>query len=136
MVRVELAKIMISDTRSEQVVWLKEKGGTRNFPIIIGPYEAMAIQNRVLEKPFQRPLTHDLLVSVIEQLGGKVQRLEVRMLKDSIFYAWLVIEQDGHTQTIDCRPSDGIAVAVRAEAPIFVAEEVMDEVATEPVIEP
>ncbi len=136
MVRVELAKILISDTRSEQVIWLKEKGGTRSFPIIIGPYEAMAIQNRVLERPFQRPLTHDLMTNVIEQLGGKVVRLEVRMLKDSIFYAWLVVQQNGQELLIDCRPSDGIAIAVRTNAPIFVAEEVMDEAANQPQIEP
>jgi len=136
MIRVELSRIMIAENRSDQVIWLKEKGGTRSFPIMIGPFEAWAIHNRLSEKPFQRPLTHDLLVNTVRELGGTITRLEVCALKNSIFYAQLVIEQNGSTVSIDCRPSDGIAIAVRAGSQIFVAEAVMDEVATEPMIEP
>ena len=135
MVRVELARIMISDNQAQQVIWLKEKGGSRSFPILIGPFEAMAIRNRILGNRPERPLTHDLITDLIRQLGGTVKRLEVSKLEDEVFFALLVVEQNGSTLSIDCRPSDGIAISVRCEIPIFVADEVMNKVATEPTIE-
>jgi len=134
MVRVELSKIVISDNRSEQVIWLRETEGLRQFSISIGPFEAIAIQNRILDRIPERPLTHDLLLNIVGDMGGIIRRVEVSALKDRIFYAQLVVELNGSNVAIDCRPSDGIALAVRAEAPIFAAEEVMDKAATRPAI--
>ena len=135
MIPVEISRIVIADNRALHPIWLKEKAGTRSFPILIGVYEALAIQRKINGEAVARPLTHDLLASVIDGMDGRLTRVEVHTLSEQTFYAKLVIEHGGGTAEIDSRPSDALALAVRKEAPIFVSEEVMDEVATEPSVE-
>ena len=128
MVRCDLVKIMITETADPQVIVLKETDGERSFPILIGISEAVAIDRKVRGYEPARPLTHDLLASVISRMGGEVARIEVCGLRDNTFYARLLITRDGESIEVDSRPSDAIALAVRLDSPIYVAEEVLDEV--------
>ena len=128
LVRCELVRIIITETADPQVIVLKESDGDRVFPILIGLSEAIAIDRKVKGWEPQRPLTHDLLASVIGHLGGAVQRVEVNALHDNTFYAKLIIQRDGEAIEVDSRPSDAIALSVRLDAPIFVAEDVLNEV--------
>ncbi|MFW6161125.1 MAG: bifunctional nuclease family protein [Planctomycetota bacterium] len=128
MVRCDLVKIMITETADPQVIVLKERQGERSFPILIGISEAIAIDRKIRGYEPARPLTHDLLASVIQHLGGDVERIEVCALRENTFYARLLIQRNGETIEVDSRPSDAIALAVRLETPIYVAEEVLDEV--------
>ena len=128
MVRCELVKIMITETADPQVIVLKESDGERCFPILIGISEAVAIDRKIRGFEPIRPLTHDLLASVITQMGGTVERIEVSGLRDNTFFARLMIRQNGKEVEVDSRPSDAIALAVRLDSPIYVAEEVLDEI--------
>ncbi len=128
MVEMELTRILIAETREGQVIVLKEKNGERAFPIVIGFFEAAAIDRHVKEIPSPRPLTHDLIRSVIRDMGGTLERVVVNDLRDSTFYGRLVITRGGQSIEVDSRPSDAIALAVLNSAPIFVAEHVLDEV--------
>lgn len=130
LVPVELARIAISENSQTQVIWLKEKDGPRSFPILIGIFEAWAIERHVRGKPFLRPLTHDLLVSVLKVLKGKLKQIVITDIQESTFYAKLIIERDGESFEIDSRPSDAIAIATQVESPIFVEEHVLQAVAT------
>lgn len=128
-VEMELHKIIISEMREEQIIVLKEVEGERFFPIVIGSTEAAAIDRRLKGIPTQRPLTHDLLASVIDQMGGTVDRIEITHLENHTFFAKIHIKQSGRTIQIDSRPSDAIALGVATAVPIYVAEHVLDEVA-------
>lgn len=128
MVEMELTRILIAETREGQVIVLKEKNGERAFPIVIGFFEAAAIDRHVKEVPSPRPLTHDLLSSVIREMGGALERINVNDLRDNTFYGQLVIRRGGEEIIVDARPSDAIALAVQNNVPIFVAETVLDEV--------
>ena len=127
MVEVELSKILITETSEHQAIWLREKGGKRTFPILISIFEAIAINRKVRGESTPRPLTHDLLASVIENLDGEVTRVIVNALRRDIYYAKLIIQQNGRTVEVDSRPSDAVALAVRTGSPIFVAEEVLEQ---------
>ncbi len=128
MVQCELVKIMITETADPQVIVLKEVGGERAFPILIGISEAIAIDRKIKGYEPARPLTHDLLASVLTSLGGTLERIEVSSLHENTFFAKLIVAQNGSSVEVDARPSDAIALAVRLDAPIFVAEEVINEV--------
>jgi bifunctional DNase/RNase len=127
-VQMELYKIIISETQDQQLIVLKEVDGERKFPILIGTPEAYAIDRRLKGNPTPRPLTHDLLASVIEQMGGTVSRIEINNLQDHTFFARIQIQQNSHVIEIDSRPSDAIALGIATTVPIFVAEHVLDEV--------
>jgi len=127
MVEMELTRILIADMRDRQIIVLKEKSGNRAFPIVIGIFEAMAIDRHVKEIPLARPLTHNLLLSVIQAMGGKLERIVINDLSDDIFYGRLHIRRDGAIIDVDSRPSDAIALAVQENVPIFVEEHVLDE---------
>ncbi len=127
MIEVKIAGIQISLMSPHRVVLLKEIGAERYLPIWIGPYEAEAINIKLQNIEVGRPLTHDLLKSVIETLGGVVERVIVSELREDTFYARIIVSVDGRTLEIDSRPSDAMALAVRVGAPIYVAEEVMAE---------
>ena len=130
MIHVELSKIIIDEKRQDQVIVLKEKGGDRQFPIVIGFLEASSIKMKISGVEVPRPMTHDLLVNVIEGMGGKLTKLLIDQLVESTFHAKLEIKKpDGATCQIDCRPSDGIAIAVRTGADIYVEEEVLKKTA-------
>ena len=127
MIEMQLAQITMEDLSAVQTILLKEKNGDRGFPIVIGIFEAWAIKRIVEKEPFARPLTHDLLTNVIDAMGGKLTRIAVTALRNSTYHASLYIEQDGRLVEVDARPSDAIALAMKAEAPIFVSEQVFEE---------
>jgi bifunctional DNase/RNase len=127
-VQMELHKIIISEMADQQIIYLKEVDGERKFPIVIGNNEALAIDRRLKGKETPRPLTHDLLASVIETMGGSVDRIEINDLQAHTFFARIMIRQNGRTIEIDSRPSDAIALGIATVVPIFVAEHVLEEV--------
>ena len=126
-VQMELRRIIISEVDDHQVIILKEVDGERSFPIVIGIFEATSIDRRVKGMPSPRPLTHDLIASVVEQLGGEIQDIVISDLEDHTYFAKLRVRRDGELTEIDCRPSDAIAVAVTARVPIYVNEQVLGE---------
>ena len=125
LVECRLSRIVFRENSDQQYVYLEEKGGGRSFPIVIGLFEAAEIHRKVRGEQALRPLTHDLLRSAMENLGGKLRCIEVSDLRDNTFFANLVVDQEGRTVRIDCRPSDAIALAVAYRAPIAVAEKVL-----------
>lgn len=128
MKEMQLSSIRMDEKRGEQLIILKEKNGEKRLlPIIIGPYEAEAIRMKVKGIIPPRPLTHDLLRSTIKELGAKLEGIIIDRLSEGIFFAKLMIAaREGEEVKIDARPSDAIALALRANVPIFVAEEVID----------
>jgi hypothetical protein len=128
MVEVELTRIIINERSDQQVIVLKEKGGGRQFPIVIGIYEATAIDRGIKEYRMPRPQTHDLICSILKGLEVTLKRTVVSDIRKGTFYATLVIERDGRALEVDSRPSDAIAIAVQLGAPIFVEEKVFEEV--------
>ena len=130
-VHMELKRIIISEIHEQQVIMLKEVDGERSFSIMIGIFEATSIDRRVKRLPSPRPLTHDLVANVVEQLGGEISDIYISELRDHTYYAKLRIRMDGEMVEVDCRPSDAIALAVTARVPIYVAEDVLEEVCGE-----
>jgi len=126
-VHMELRRIIISEVEDHQVIVLKEVDGDRSFPIVIGFFEASCIDRRVKGIISQRPLTHDLIVSAVEQMGGEVQDIVISDLREHTYYAKLRVRNDGELVEVDCRPSDAIAVAVTAKVPIYVNEDVLGD---------
>jgi bifunctional DNase/RNase len=124
-VRMDLARIIIRETGDSQIIVLKEREGDRHFPILIGIYEALAIQRRIKGESTQRPLTHELMSRIIEGLRGELERIVISDLKDHTFFATLVIRRNGEMISIDSRPSDAIALGAATNTPIFVEEEVL-----------
>ena len=126
-IQMELRRIIICEVDDQQVIVLKEADGDRQFPIVIGLFEATSIGRRVRGEASPRPLTHDLIAAVVDHLGGEVQDIVISDLKDHTYYAKLRIRRDGEVVEVDCRPSDAIAVAVTAGVPIYVNEDVLGE---------
>lgn len=124
-VRMGLAQIVISETRENQLIVLRERSGERQLPIVIGLSEALAIDRRIKQHPVQRPMTHDLLANVIEALSGELEKIVVNDLKEHTFYAKLVVRIDGEIVEIDSRPSDAIALGIATDVPIYVEEHVL-----------
>lgn len=134
LVECELAQIMIAEQRFPQVIVLREKGGQRILPITIGLPEALAINRSVAGEEMIRPMTHDLLVAVIASLNGRLDRIVVNEIVydedgSGTYHGSLMIESDGETREVDCRPSDAVALAVRTGCRIFVADHVLEDVA-------
>ena len=126
-VQMELKRIIISEVHEQQVILLREVEGERSFHIMIGIFEATSIDRRVKGTPSPRPLTHDLVASVIEHMGGELRDIYISELRDHTYYAKLRIRYEGELVEVDCRPSDAIALAVTAKVPIFVSEDVLGE---------
>lgn len=124
---MELRRIIISEVDDHQVIILKEVDGDRSFPIVIGIFEATSIDRRVKGMQSPRPLTHDLITNVVEQMGGEIQDIVISDLKEHTYFAQLRIRKDGELVQVDCRPSDAIALAVAASVPIYVSEDVLGE---------
>jgi len=131
-VPMELSRIVITELGDHQVIFLREKGGERTFPILIGINEAMAIDRRLKDRPAPRPMTHDLLANVIEAMGGMLDKIVINDLQQHTFIATLHIRQDGRVIEVDSRPSDAIALGVAFDTPIFVADQVLENVLNEP----
>lgn len=127
-VRMDLSRIVIQDTSDQQIIFLRERGGSREFPIVIGDSEACAIDRRLKGYKRARPMTHDLMADLIEALRGELEKIIISDLKNHTFYAKLVIRRDGEIVEVDSRPSDAIALGVASETPIFVSEQVLREV--------
>jgi len=128
MIEMELNKIVIDEKRHDQLIVLKEKGGDRVLPIVIGLAEASAIKLKISGFVPPRPLTHDLLFSTIENLEASIDKIIIDKLEENTFHAKLVLKTtSGKTTVVDARPSDSIALAVRAHAPIFVEDEIVKQ---------
>ena len=128
MVEMELNKIIIDEKNTDQVIVLKEKNGDRILPIIIGMLEASSIKMKLSGLAAPRPMTHDLLYSIIESLNARIEKVVVDKLENSTFHAKLFMKsENGDSRIIDARPSDSIALSVRSKAPIFIEEEVLEQ---------
>jgi hypothetical protein len=125
-IEVVVESVRVHMLSSQHVVILKEVGGDRYLPIWIGPWEANAIAMRLQGVSPERPLTHDLFVSVLRDLGASVRAVLIVDLAEETFHARILLEAPGGTREIDARPSDAIALAVRVGAPVYAAEAVMD----------
>ncbi len=130
LVRMSLARIVIVDSEEEKMsmIVLRESDGERAFPILIGVHEAYAIDRRTKGIAVQRPLTHDLIERMIDEVDCQLEQIVISELRDSTFYAKLVLRRNGELLEIDSRPSDAIAVGAGTAVPIFVDESVLDEV--------
>jgi len=117
--------LILEHKTQQNIVILREHDGERILPIWIGPGEAQAIRRILSEEPFPRPLTHDLLVLLVEGLKAKVVRVVISDLRENTFYATVFVKRDADLLSIDARPSDSIAIALRARAPIFVNEKLL-----------
>ncbi|WP_322792123.1 bifunctional nuclease family protein [Bellilinea sp.] len=126
MVEVVIDSVRVSLTNQQRIVVLREINAERYLPIWIGPYEAEAITIALQEIEVARPQTHDLLKNLLATFNARLVRVEVVALKDDVFFGNLVVEYNGHLVEIDSRPSDALALAVRAHVPILVAREVME----------
>lgn len=126
-VRMELARVEISETRDHQLIKLREKNGPRELTIVIGFAEAIAIDRRIKGVQGTRPMTHDLLANVIEALSAELEKIVVNDLHEHTFYAKLVIRSRGELVEVDSRPSDAIAIGVAGDVPIYVSEQVLRE---------
>jgi len=134
LIPVRVGGLAIDERSKSPVVILQEIEGSRVLPIWIGPNEATAIHMELTGKRYQRPLTHDLLVSIIESLNAKVSRVVITDLKDTTFFANVYLDNNGRAVQIDARPSDSIAIALRSRVPIFVVDEVFKKSAREPAV--
>ncbi len=129
LVEMELSRVIISEINDQQVIYLREVEGDRSFPILIGIFVATIINRRLLEDPPPRPLTHQLLRSVVEELGGEVQDIVINGLRGHTYYAVVRIRKDGELVEVDSRPSDAIALSVQYDPPrpIYVDRSVLDD---------
>jgi uncharacterized protein len=127
--RMSIYGINLDLFSSSPIVILKVEDENRYLPIWIGQPEARSILMKLQNQEFSRPLTHDLAVNLVTELGGSMERVTVTELRDSTFFAVISVQVDGRTIEIDSRPSDAIALAVRAGAEIFAADEVIEEAA-------
>jgi len=130
-VLMELKRVIINEIHDQHVIVLREAEGERSFPIVIGIFEATSINRRVKGEQSPRPLTHDLITGVIDNLGGDFQDISIPELSEHTYCAKLRIRKDGELIEIDCRPSDAIALAGTANVPIYVAEDVLEEASGE-----
>ena len=126
-IELTIESIRVSLMNYQRVVILKEKESDRYLPIWIGPAEADAIAVRLQEVAVARPLTHDLLRSIIDSLGASVDYVVVNDLSNDTFFARIMLQIDGRVMEIDSRPSDAIALAVRVQVPIFADESVLEK---------
>lgn len=125
--RMKVDKLGIDLLTHDPVVILKDAEGKRYLPILIGPFEATAIALALEGTPVPRPLSHDLMRSIIYSLKAKVARIVIHDIQENTFYAKVILETNGGTLEIDARPSDSIALALRTSAPIFVSERIVLE---------
>ena len=124
-IEMKIRGLLVDPSTNSPIVILKDVDGDAVLPIWVGLYEANAIALEVEKATPPRPMTHDLLRNLIHGLNAQVQRIVVSELRDDTFYAVIWMEQNGELVTIDARPSDAIALALRADCPIYVSEEVL-----------
>jgi len=131
LVEVRVQSLGLDRSSNTPVVILEEVGGERVLPIWIGPGEASAIAMQLADMKFARPLTHDLLVSLLGGLGGSLSRVLITRVAENTYYAELIIHRNGEVISIDARPSDSIAVALRVRARIFAQDDLLERTAVE-----
>ena len=131
LVEVKVQSLALDRSTNSPVVILQELDGERVLPIWIGPSEASAIAMHLADWEFSRPLTHDLLCSVLRGLGGAVQKVIITKVEASTYYAELIVRRNGEVFSLDARPSDSIAVALRVEARIFAQDDLLEEATIE-----
>ncbi len=131
LVQVKVQSLGLERSTNQPVLILQELDGDRVLPIYIGPAEASAIAMRLASMEFARPLTHDLLVSILQGLGGSVQKVIITKVEMMTYYAELIVRRNGQVFSVDARPSDSIAVALRVDASIFVQEELLEQASIE-----
>lgn len=133
MIEVTIDSVRVSLTTQQRIVVLKDSSSERYLAIFIGPFEADAITYELQEIAQRRPLTHDLIKTMIEELGASVAYVLVNDIRDDVYYARLVMDTaEGKRIEIDCRPSDALAIAVRIKVPLYVAETVLDRAGIRP----
>ena len=125
--QMKVDKLGIDLLTHDPVVILKDMDGKRFLPILIGPFEATAIALALEGAPVPRPLTHDLMRSILESLDASLEQVVVHDIRESTFFAKLILRTDGELQEIDARPSDAIALALRMKAPIYVSDKIVLE---------
>lgn len=131
MIEVKVQSLGLDRTSNTPVVILQESGGSRVLPIWIGPGEASAIAMELAGMKFSRPLTHDLFASVILGLGGSLQRVMITKVVDNTYYAELIIRRGTELISVDARPSDSIAIALRMSASIFTTDDLLEHTSIE-----
>jgi bifunctional DNase/RNase len=131
LVEVRVKSLGLDRSSNNPVVILQEEGGDRILPIWIGPGEASAIAMHLADWTFSRPLTHDLLVSVLGGMGGSLERVIITEVVDNTYFAELIIQWNGSVISVDARPSDSIAVALRMKAKIFAEESLLEQATVE-----
>jgi len=124
-IEMKIRGLMVDPSTNAPIVILKDVAGDAVLPIWVGPYEANAIWLEIEKSSTVRPMTHDLLKNLIYGLNAEIQRIVVTELKDDTFYAVIWMQQDGEAVALDARPSDAIALALRADCPIYVSEDVL-----------
>ncbi len=129
LVEVELSRVVIQEKDDHQFIHLRERNGKRTFPIVIGFNEVAEINRKLRGVEVARPLTHDLIGRVLESLDATLERVVINELRDSTFYATLVLRRNGTERLVDCRPSDAICLAVQTRTQIYVSKQVLDQVA-------
>jgi len=127
-IHMEIARVLIRETDDTHIVELREVDGERIFPIVIGFHEAAAIERRIMGQKPPRPQAHELLASVIEKMGGQIERVVINDLKNHTFFARLRVRQGKELRDIDARPSDAIALGAATDVPIYVEQHVLEEV--------
>lgn len=136
MIEVTIDSVRVSLTTQQRIVVLKDNTSDRYLAIFIGPFEADAITYELQEIAQRRPLTHDLMKTLIEELGATLAYVLVSDIRDDIYYARLVLDTAADKRIeIDCRPSDAIAIAVRTKVPLYVAEAVLDRAGIRPELD-
>ncbi len=126
LVEVKVQSLGLDTATNDPLVILQECGGERVLPIWIGPSEARAIAMRMADMEFTRPLTHDLLASVLRGLGGALRKVVITRVENSTYFAELIVQRNGEVIAMDARPSDSIAIALRLGATIYAHEELLD----------
>ena len=127
MIEVRVEGILLDNVNNSPVVLLRERDGDRVLPIFIGPLEASAIAYALEKTVFPRPLTLDLMRLLVEGLQGRIRRVIITKIESETFFAEVVIEAGDRVVAVDARPSDSVGLALRAEAPIYIAEAVMEK---------
>ena len=130
-IEMTIKGLMVDPITNMPIIILRDKEGQKVLPIWVGIFEANAIALQIENVATPRPMTHDLLSDMLEQLEAQVVRITVTELRENTFYAQITVQQDGREIEVDSRPSDAIALAIRAEAPIFAADRVIEESAIE-----
>ncbi len=129
--QVKVASLGLDKASNTPVVILQEMEGERVLPIWIGPGEASAIAMELAGMKFSRPLTHDLFASMLQGLGSELQRVLITKVVDNTYHAELIIKRNGEMVSIDARPSDSIAIALRAKAPIYAHDDLLEQASIE-----